>query len=69
MRRTPSLFLALLLAAPAAPPSSRPASPTTYDRAIAAGYKALTLCSGIFNARPHPGADRGAGADGHLSRI
>jgi CubicO group peptidase (beta-lactamase class C family) len=48
MRRTASLFLALLLAAPAA--SQQPArEPTPYDRAIAAGYKALTLCSAMFN--------------------
>lgn len=43
------LILAALLAAPAAaqqPP--RPA--TTYDRAVAAGYKAAMLCSGLFNA-------------------
>lgn len=44
-------FLALLLlAAPAAAQPPSPREPTTYDRAIAAGYKALTLCSGIFNA-------------------
>lgn len=44
------LALALLLAAaPAAAQQQR--EPTTYDRAIAAGYKALTLCSGIFKAR------------------
>ncbi len=43
------LALALLIgAAPAA--AQPPREPTTYDRAIAAGYKALTLCSGIFNA-------------------
>lgn len=49
MRTRLSLLLALALAAaPAAAQQSR--EPTTYDRAIAAGYKALTLCSGIFNA-------------------
>src|ERR1043165_4413371 len=48
MRRTLSFLLFLLLAAPAA--SQQPArEPTTYDRAFAAGYKALTLCSAMFN--------------------
>ena len=42
-------FVLLLAAAPAAA-QQQPRAPTTYDRAIAAGYKALTLCSGIFNA-------------------
>lgn len=41
--------LALLFAAPAAAQPAR--EPSTYDRAIAAGYKALTLCSGIFKGR------------------
>ena len=48
------LALAILIAA-AAPAFAQQAQqarePTTYDRAIAAGYKALTLCSGIFHAR------------------
>ena len=43
----PILSLALLLATPAA--AQQPA-PTTYQRAVAAGYKAAMLCSGIFNA-------------------
>lgn len=34
----------------AAAPAAAQQAPTTYDRAIAAGYKALTLCSGLFNA-------------------
>ncbi|RJF85834.1 serine hydrolase domain-containing protein [Sphingomonas cavernae] len=46
MQRSVSVALALLIAAPAA---AQPKEPTTYDRAIAAGYKALTLCSGMFN--------------------
>jgi CubicO group peptidase (beta-lactamase class C family) len=46
-RRLSLLFVALLAAAPAAPQQR---APTPYDRAIAAGYKALTLCSAIFNA-------------------
>lgn len=47
MRRN-SLLLALLLVASSA--SAQTAEPTPYQRAIAAGYKALTLCSAIFNA-------------------
>jgi CubicO group peptidase (beta-lactamase class C family) len=38
----------LLIAA--APAAGQQHEPTPYERAIAAGYKALTLCSGIFNA-------------------
>ncbi|MCQ4166693.1 serine hydrolase domain-containing protein [Tahibacter harae] len=41
-------MLLCLLAATAASAQQKPA--TDYDRAIAAGYKALTLCSGLFNA-------------------
>jgi CubicO group peptidase (beta-lactamase class C family) len=37
----------LILAAPA---PSQQRAPPAYDRAIAAGYKALTLCSAVFNA-------------------
>jgi CubicO group peptidase (beta-lactamase class C family) len=44
------LGLALLLVAAVPAAAQQPRQPTTYDRAIAAGYKALTLCSGIFNA-------------------
>lgn len=39
--------MALLWASPA---PAQPNEPTTYERAIAAGYKASMLCSGIFNA-------------------
>ncbi len=46
MRKT--LSLALLLAAPSA---AQTPQPEPYQRAIAAGYKALTLCSAVFNAR------------------
>ncbi|HTU10514.1 MAG TPA: serine hydrolase [Allosphingosinicella sp.] len=49
MRRTASLLLALLLAAPAAAQQPGPREPSAYDRAVAAGYKALTLCSAMFN--------------------
>ena len=49
MRRTASLFLALLLAAPAFSQQPPAREPSSYDRAIAAGYKALTLCSAMFN--------------------
>jgi len=45
------LAVALLIGAAPAAAQQPPREPTTYDRAIAAGYKALTLCSGIFNAR------------------
>ena len=45
-----AVSLALLLAVPAAAQRVAPASPTAYQRAIAAGYKAAMLCSGIFNA-------------------
>jgi hypothetical protein len=48
MRSRARLLLALLLAI-AAPAAAQPRS-AAYDRAIAAGYKALTLCSAIFNA-------------------
>jgi CubicO group peptidase (beta-lactamase class C family) len=48
MRKTFSL--ALLLAAPAAGQQLTASQPSTYTRAIAAGYKAQMLCSGIFNA-------------------
>ena len=40
------LTMLSMLAAPLA--AQTPASPTPYDRAIAAGYKALTLCSAMF---------------------
>ena len=43
-----SLVLLWMLAA--VPAAAQPAQPSPYDRAIAAGYKALTLCSAIFNA-------------------
>ncbi|HET9640968.1 MAG TPA: serine hydrolase [Allosphingosinicella sp.] len=44
------LALALLIGATPAAAQPPPREPTPYDRAIAAGYKALTLCSGMFNA-------------------
>lgn len=47
--RVVALIAALLLASPATA-QTPPREPTPYDRAIAAGYKALTLCSGIFVA-------------------
>ncbi|KAF1723221.1 serine hydrolase [Pseudoxanthomonas wuyuanensis] len=40
----------LAAALAAAAPASAQQAPTAYDRAIAAGYKALTMCSGLFNA-------------------
>ena len=47
MRACASVLLCLLVSM-AASAQQKPA--TDYDRAIAAGYKALTLCSGLFNA-------------------
>jgi CubicO group peptidase (beta-lactamase class C family) len=44
-------LVTLLLAAAAPAAAQQQREPTTYDRAIAAGYKALTVCSGIFNAK------------------
>ena len=44
----PLFAAALLVATPAIAQQPKPA--TGYDRAIAAGYKALNLCSAIFNA-------------------
>ena len=48
MRRGLGPLLGLLLAGAAA--AQPPVAPTTYERAIAAGYKALTMCGAIFNA-------------------
>jgi CubicO group peptidase (beta-lactamase class C family) len=46
------LAVVLAAAAPAAAQhQQQQREPSRYDRAIAAGYKALTLCSGIFKAR------------------
>jgi hypothetical protein len=39
-----------LLAAPAAAQRVPPADPTPHQRAIAAGYKAAMVCSGLFSA-------------------
>lgn len=47
MKRFAALLLCLCICAVAA---AQPKPPGPYERAIAAGYKALTLCSGIFNA-------------------
>lgn len=47
MRNRTGWILALLIVAA---PAAAQEAPTAYDRAIAAGYKALTLCSGLFNA-------------------
>src|SRR5688572_4864129 len=50
MRARISLCLALLLDAAPAAAQQAPRQPTAYERAIGAGYKALTLCSAIFLA-------------------
>lgn len=47
MKRLLSFLLCVLMSTSASA-QQRPATP--YERAIAAGYKALTVCSGIFNA-------------------
>lgn len=49
MKRTLSLAL-FALATPVSAQQIRPSSPQPYNHAIAAGYKALTLCEGIFDA-------------------
>lgn len=51
MIRTAFAATALLLAAPAASQSAQEQLDARYDRALAAGYKALMLCSAILNAR------------------
>lgn len=54
MRNAASLLFLLSIPAAAqqvAPPTaSSPSAPTAYQRAVAAGYKAAMLCSGLFNA-------------------
>ena len=47
MKHAAAVLLCLCLSAAAA---AQQKPPGTYDRAVAAGYKALTLCSGLFNA-------------------
>jgi len=50
VRRTASLLL-LLAATPATAQGPQPRTdPTAWQRAVAAGYKAAMLCSGVFNA-------------------
>lgn len=51
MRSGTNWVLALLFAAT---PALAQEPPTAYERAIAAGYKALTLCSALFNAGRDP---------------
>ena len=46
LRRASLLFALMIVAMPAA---AQQHEPTPYERAIAAGYKALTLCSAMFN--------------------
>jgi len=54
MRRRVSLLLALLFAAPAAAQQPAPPPPVPDARAIAAGYKALTMCSAVLTAGRTP---------------
>lgn len=49
MKRTLSLAL-FALATPVSAQQIHPTSPQPYNQAIAAGYKALTLCEGVFDA-------------------
>lgn len=53
MRRlsTTLLAFAAVLASPASAQTAAPAPPSANHRALAAGYKALTLCSAIFNTQ------------------
>lgn len=44
-----ALAAALLAPLPAAAQPAQPKAPTTWERSIAAGYKALMLCGAIFN--------------------
>jgi CubicO group peptidase (beta-lactamase class C family) len=50
MMRVRCLLPCLLVGLWLSDASAQTKAPGTYERAIAAGYKALTLCSGIFNA-------------------
>ncbi len=49
-KRTLSLLFAGLAAASAGAQQIRPTSNQTYHYAVAAGYKAITLCEGVFDA-------------------
>jgi CubicO group peptidase (beta-lactamase class C family) len=51
MIRSTCASFALLLAAPVVAQSEQERLDARYDRALAAGYKALTLCSALFNAK------------------
>lgn len=57
MIRTALAATMLLLSAPAAAQTAQEQLDARYDRALAAGYKALMLCGGILNAR-EAGAER-----------
>jgi CubicO group peptidase (beta-lactamase class C family) len=50
-RLAPAAAIAAVLLTPAAAQRAPSAEPSPYARAIAAGYKALTICSAHFNAR------------------
>lgn len=52
MIRTAFAATALLLASPIAAQNQQEALDARYDRALAAGYKALMLCGAISSAEP-----------------
>lgn len=54
MRYLKTIALIFLLSAPASGQSVADSSANTYQRAVAAGYKAALYCSGIFNAGRTP---------------
>lgn len=50
MKCSAGVLFGLLIASAPLLAQQKPVTPSSYERAIAAGYKALTLCSGMFNA-------------------
>ncbi|MEG3086030.1 serine hydrolase domain-containing protein [Sphingomonas sp. PB4P5] len=56
MHKTVLSLIAFSLAVPAGAQQVAPTAPTSYQRAIAAGYKAATLCSAVFIAGRTPTA-------------
>ena len=58
-------FVLGFLAGPVAAQTPAPAQPTANHRALAAGYKALTLCSALFTAREAGGTRTQASVEAH----